>query len=492
MNRFLRTTVIAAAATAVFAQSVPLLEQIRAHLTANDLRADVSFLASDALEGRGTPSLGLDIAAEFVAAQFRRAGLEPVGDDGYFQTAPFATISPDSEGLSLVYDAGGVVTKADPSKIVIQNGAGLDLNRAPVLKVVATDTAAMNALTPDQVKGKVVILQSENQGRGGRGGRGFMPVSPALRDAALVVTLRPTVPAMNQAPQLRDMAAASTPPSIILSDAAIASAIATAKAGPLDAAISVHMAAPSVTPVKLRNVVGLLRGSDPALKDTYIILTGHYDHLGIRGTGPGDHIFNGANDDASGTSSVIEIANALAALHTRPRRSIVFMALFGEERGDLGSRYYASHPIFPLAKTIADVNLEQLGRTDETGEGEKLGQFNLTGFDFTDMPAVFHKCGELTGIKAVKDEAKSDSYFSRSDNAAFAAVGVPSTTLSVTYSYSDYHGAGDEWPKLDYENMAKVDWTIALAVYQMADGTGAPQWNANNPKTEAYRKARAN
>jgi Zn-dependent M28 family amino/carboxypeptidase len=236
-------------------------------------------------------------------------------------------------------------------------------------------------------------------------------------------------------------------------------------------------------------VIGVLRGSDPALKDTYLVLTAHYDHLGVRGTGEGDHIYNGANDDASGTSSVLEIARALAALPQRPRRSIVFIALFGEELGELGSRYYCQHPVFPLAKTIADINLEQLGRTDDT-EGPRLLQFNLTGFDYTDIAAFLSKAGEETGIRAVKHVENSDSFFGRSDNAAFADAGVPSTTLSVSYIFPDYHRPGDEWPKLDYDNMAKVDNAVALGVYRIADSAEAPRWNKDNPKTARYVEAR--
>ncbi len=496
MKSSLRIGVLAAAVSAAIAQSPTLFDQIRERLTANGLKADVSFLASDALEGRGTPSRGLDIAAEYIAAQFRRAGLEPAGDDDYFQTAPFAMVAPNPEGLSFVFDGSSGPLTADPSKLSIQNSAAVDLDHAQVIKLLTSDSDAANALTAEQVKGKVLVLQPPDPPAGsapaGRGGRGGMRLTPVMQQAALVVMLATNVPPANLAPQLRDASvSAATAPTITLADPTVRAALAAAKPGPLDASVTVHLAPPNSTPVKLRNVVGLLRGSDPVLKDTYVVLTGHYDHLGIRGSGPGDHIFNGANDDASGTSSVIEIANALGTLPTRPKRSIIFIALFGEERGDLGSHYYGAHPIFPLAKTIADVNLEQLGRTDETGEGEKIGQFNLTGFDYTNMPAIFRKYGEMTGIKVVKDEAKSDPYFLRSDNAAFAAVGVPSTTLSVAYSYSDYHGAGDEWPKLNYENMAKVDWTIALAFYHMADSPEEPHWNADNPKTEAYRKARA-
>jgi Zn-dependent M28 family amino/carboxypeptidase len=276
-------------------------------------------------------------------------------------------------------------------------------------------------------------------------------------------------------------------PILAVWDAAIQTAVAAAE----EIKVSVHIPAPTVVPVKLRNVIGVLRGSDPELKDTYLVLTAHYDHLGVRGSGDGDHIFNGANDDASGTSSVVEIAKALAALPQRPRRSIVFMTLFGEELGDLGSRYYCQHPVFPLAKTVANINLEQLGRTDDT-EGARLLQYNLTGFDYTDIAAFLSQAGERTGIRVVRHEQNSDSFFGRSDNAAFAEAGVPSTTLSVAYIYPDYHRPGDEWPKLDYDNMSKVDGAVALGVYRIADSAEAPQWNKANPKTARYVKAREN
>src|SRR6202030_20223 len=120
--------------------------------------------------------------------------------------------------------------------------------------------------------------------------------------------------------------------------------------------------------------------------DTYVMLTAHYDHVGMRATGE-DRIYNGANDDGSGTVSVVEIAGALAALDPRPKRSILFVTFFGEERGLLGSRYYGRHPIVPLEKTIADLNLEQVGRTDAT-DGPQIGTASITGFDFSELPGI--------------------------------------------------------------------------------------------------------
>jgi Zn-dependent M28 family amino/carboxypeptidase len=261
------------------------------------------------------------------------------------------------------------------------------------------------------------------------------------------------------------------------------------RAGQSTLKVSLKLAAGAAQRATLKNVIGVLPGSDPSLKDTYVLVTAHYDHLGVRPEGLGDRIFNGANDNASGSATLMEMANALAALPTRPRRSIAFIALFGEEVGEIGSAFYARHPVLPLDKTVADINLEQMGRTDGS-DGPKVGQFNLTGFDFTTMAPTFRKAAEDAGVRAVKDDRRGDDYFARSDNAAFALAGVPSTTASVTYDFPDYHAVGDEWPKLDYDNMAKVDSAVALAIFRIADDAVAPEWNTSNPKTKPFAEMR--
>jgi Zn-dependent M28 family amino/carboxypeptidase len=255
-----------------------------------------------------------------------------------------------------------------------------------------------------------------------------------------------------------------------------------------NATASVHLAAPHRTPAKLRNVIGVLRGSDPALRDTCVLLTAHYDHLGVRADGPGDRIYNGANDNGSGTVSVIEVARALAQLPQHPRRSIVFMTFFGEEEGLIGSDYYVHHPVWPLAKTVAELNLEQVGRTDST-EGAQVSNATLTGFDFSDLTTYVQRAGERTGIKIYKNAKNSDDYFSASDNFSLAEAGVPAETLCVAFDYSDYHAVGDEWQKIDYDNMARVDRAIALAMFLMADSEQPVRWNESNPKTAPFVKA---
>ena len=332
----------------------PAVQATLNQISAQSMRGHMAFLASDLLEGRNTPSRGLDLAAEYIAAQFRIVGLEPAGDNGYFQMADWDELEKN-------------------------------LRRRP-----------------------------------------GTPLPPVKAEG---------VP--------HDM---------------------------------------------VKNVVGVLRGSDPVLKDTYVLVTAHYDHVGMKPSGEGDRIFNGANDDASGTVSVIELAKAFASMKERPKRSIVFMTFFGEEKGLVGSRYYGAHPIFPIEKTVAGINIEQVGRTDDS-EGPQVASVGVTGFDFSEVGAIIKAAGAKTGINVWKHPVNSDKYFGASDNQALADQGIPAHTISVAYGFPDYHGVGDEANKIDYENMAKVDRAVALAVATIANDTNAPKWDENNPKAAKYLKA---
>jgi hypothetical protein len=460
--------------------------QIRPRVTANELKADVSFLASDALQGRGTPSPGLEIAGEYIAAQFRRAGLEPAGDDGFFQTAEYQSVTPNPEAADLTLEMGGKTYQADRAAMSVQQPVAADLSRAPIIRISLNDSAALNAMSPGSLRGKALLVDIPDAGGAAFAGVRRIQAAAGRLAPAIIIFSRSSGAGAGSRARLREASApASSVPILVVWDAAIRGALGASG----DATVSVHIPAPAIQTVKLRNVVGVLRGSDPVLRDTYVVLSAHYDHLGVRGTGEGDRIFNGANDDASGAASVIAAAGALSALKEKPKRSIVFITLFGEEVGALGSRHYCQHPVFPLAGTIADINLEQLGRTDDL-EGPRLLQFNLTGFDYTNIASIFQKAGDESGIKVVKHEKNSDAFFAASDNASFAEAGIPSTTISVSYIFPDYHKAGDEWPKLDYENMASVDMAITLGLFRIADSNDEPQWNADNPRTARYIQAR--
>jgi Zn-dependent M28 family amino/carboxypeptidase len=274
-----------------------------------------------------------------------------------------------------------------------------------------------------------------------------------------------------------------------VTDAGIAEFFASLPAGKTQALVTINVSAPTQTPVKVHNVIGILRGSDPALKDTCVLVTAHYDHLGLKPPGPGDRIYNGANDDGSGTVSVMELADALAASRVRPRRSVVFITFYGEEKGVLGSRYYAEHPVFPLGKTVADINLEQMGRTDST-EGPQIANASVTGFGYSTVTDTLELAGRLTGIRVYKHPKNSDAYFALSDNQALADAGVPAHTLCVAFDYPDYHGVGDEWTKIDYNNMAKVDRMVAVALLRLANSARAPEWSATNPLAARYLETR--
>jgi Zn-dependent M28 family amino/carboxypeptidase len=235
--------------------------------------------------------------------------------------------------------------------------------------------------------------------------------------------------------------------------------------------------------------VGVLRGSDPALAARHVMLSAHYDGTGPEGGGGedgGDRIWNGANDDSSGTAALIETASALARMPARPRRSILFAAFFGEEKGLRGSRYYAAHPVVPLARTVADLNLEHLGRTDSTEDGSRAGTASLTGFDYSDVPSIFQRAGALVGVDVYKDARRSDAFFAASDNLPLAEAGVVAHTLCVVFEdFPDYHRPGDEWPKLDYANMEKTVRMVAAAALLIADGAEEPRWR-DRPETAEY------
>jgi len=171
-----------------------------------------------------------------------------------------------------------------------------------------------------------------------------------------------------------------------------------------------------------------------------------------------------------------------------PKRSIVFIVFFGEEIGLWGSRYYARHPLVPPAQTIAGLNLEQVGRTDDS-EGLQVRTATVTGYDFSDLPGILADAGKATGIRVYKHPKNSDAYFGRSDNQSLADLGIPAHTLSVSFEFPDYHKVGDSWDKIDYENMAAVDRTVALGLLRLASDEAPPKWNEQYAPAKRYVEA---
>jgi hypothetical protein len=494
------------------------LEQV----SAESMRGHLSFLASDALEGRRTPSRGLDIAAEYIAAQFRRAGLEPAGDDGYFQTANWRLTARDATAFRLSF--GGA--PSPPVVVAEQIGVGfsiagfnlwepkgeLSVSGARLLKL---DFASVPAgLTREQVAGRVVVTEFPAMPRGDqaravqllREENDFLARMRELGSPLVLSFDRRMARARGgRAPRVVDpeqstlggrdpelgVGGAQTAPLVVVYGAEAARFFDSLPAGDAPATLDVRIPAPVETPIKVRNVAGILRGSDPTLKDTYVIVSAHYDHIGVRegcDAAKEDCINNGANDDGSGTVGVVELASALSKLAARPRRSILFLTFFGEELGLVGSRFYGRHPVVPLAKTVAQINMEQIGRTDDS-EGTQVGTLAVTGFDFSDVGATLQRAGEAEGVRVYKHPTKSDAYFQRSDNQSLADAGVPAHTAGVAFEFPDYHAVGDHWEKIDYANMARVARAVGRAALLIADSTQEPRWNEQNPKAAAYVEA---
>ena len=290
-----------------------------------------------------------------------------------------------------------------------------------VFKIDARDAKSLESLTPAEVEGKAVFAEVSGVGSRDRAASraitAFMTRMTALKASVVVNVCRQLSAATGFArgraidpENPRTVIAASAerpgPPLITVHDPKLLALFESLPLGASDkAVVSVHLGEPVTRPVKVRNVVGLLRDWRQP-KDSYVIVTAHYDHIGKHGAAgaKNDQIYNGANDDGSGTVSVVELASALATLKTHPKRSILFMTFFGEEKGLLGSRYYGRHPVVPIEKTVAGVNLEQLGRTDDV-EGPRIGAAVMTGHGYSDVSDVFTAAGQSEEIRVYPTSA---------------------------------------------------------------------------------------
>jgi hypothetical protein len=478
-------------------------------ISADSLRGHLSFLASDLLEGRATPSRGLDLAAEYIAAQFRRAGLETIGDAGYFQTANFAIDEPSADDFEVVFHLGDHDVRVPFGRITLKDGLQpLDIRKVRVFKLDADGGSAHNIPKGEaRLKDKAVLLvepeaelpspQKRNQAIFARNrlrGQLFeqqavllISVDRQLPSGSGLAQSRRTIP-FNSDGSPPPAVRISRVPEMVVHDPALVKQLESFASGETSATLSLHLGAPARKTAKVRNVIGLLRGSDAKLRETYVLVSAHYDHLGLANAEGPDKTFNGANDDGSGTVSVIELASAIAALPTRPKRSLVFVTFFGEERGLLGSRYYMRHPVVPLEETVADVNLEQLGRTDAS-DGVQQSTASMTGFDYSSLATTFERAGQRVGIRVSKSDQFSDRFFRASDNFSFAQRGIPAHTICVAYIYPDYHGLGDHWEKVDFANMARVDRMVALGLLMLANDPERPRWNLSNPRGANYARA---
>ena len=211
------------------------------------------------------------------------------------------------------------------------------------------------------------------------------------------------------------------------------------------------------------NVIGIIPGADGSLAGETVVVGAHHDHVGVGQPVDGDSIYNGADDDASGVVAVLEIARALAA-GSAPRRTVVLLFSTAEELGLLGTQWYLQHPAVPLERTVADLQVEMIGRPDSLAGG--TGGAWLTGFERSTMGRLLRDAG----LNVVSDPRPEMNFFMRSDNAPFAFRGIPAHTLSSYSMHEDYHRPSDEVETVDFRHMTMVIESAIRAVELLANG----------------------
>ena len=435
-------------------------------VSADALRKHVEFLASDNLTGRGIPSQGLEEAADYIAAQFKQIGLEPGGDNGFSQTYGRILIKPDMNGYKFEIRGNGPAIQVLPTEILLFADKAMNLDDVKIVKIDPT-SGAWADLKEQDVKGNIIAIPIQTtpdaQGKFAAASAFVTKLKPALilmygpAAAALNVPGRLIEPGQDQPPPVL--------PRMPIRTEAFRTALEKLPNGDTKMRATLQLRDPIQQPIKLRNIAGVLRGSDPQLKDSYVVLSANYDGFPTRRFGE-DTIFNGANTNISGVAAMIEIAKALAG--NPPKRSILFVVTSGETPDGPGSKQYREHPLVPIDKTVACIHLMQLGRTDST-DGPKLGSAAITAFTRSGLPRAFATSAKPLGVTFYEDKVRdAEQGPGRGFKPMLLDKGVPSHTIYVAFSYPEARRMSDEAGKLDYENMAKVTRGIVAGLLNMA------------------------
>jgi Zn-dependent M28 family amino/carboxypeptidase len=440
------------------------------------MRADVKFLSSDLLEGRGTGARGGRIAEEYLAAQFEIAGIKPLGDNGtYLQKVPLIGLTTQAESSLRI-----IPQKGDPHSLryledFVANALSLKerekINASMVFVGfgVTAPEFQWNDYEGVDVKGKVVIAlvndppSQDPKFFGGKAmtyyGRWTYKYEEAARQGAAGILLIHNFEMASYGwgvvknSNSGEQAYLENPPGKYALPMAgwiteeTASSIASFSGSDLQTwfqkaktpgfrAIELPVKVEGELIAKIRsleanNVIGILEGSDPQRKDEAIVYTAHYDHLGIGNPVQGDTIYNGAEDNASGTALLMELARAFAESSKRPSRSVVFLAVTGEERGLRGSEYYGKSPKIPPKKTMVNLNYDGLAMWGESAD------VTLTGADRTSIWPIVQEVAKEIGYRIEPEAHPEAGYYYRSDHFSLARVGIPAFSID---SGSDYVG----------------------------------------------------
>jgi Zn-dependent M28 family amino/carboxypeptidase len=492
--------------------------------------AYVKVLADDNMQGRETGSDGLRRAEAYTVEQLKRSGMEPAGENGFYQTVKFdrRTVDEKSSFAALVRDGKTVPLVLGEDAYFATN---VDMPSAEIAAPLAFVGYGLKIPEKNEddyagldLKGKVAVyisgspenipsaLSAHSQTAMERGkalrAAGAIGVIRILNPAAIDapwsrIALNRTAPAMQIAdPQMQDFAGIKVALTFNPERAeklfegsghTFAEVAALAKTRkelprlPLASTLTAHAAIESTT-VPSDNIIAKLPGSDPALKNEYVVLSAHIDHLGIRAPINGDSIYNGALDNASGSALLLDLAAYLKAHPEELRRSVLFVFVTAEEKGLLGSRYFAAHPTVDAQSIIADIN------TDMFLPIIPLKTLMVLGIDESTLGARAAAVAKSVGVNPIPDPMPLRNIFIRSDQYSFVLHGVPSVMMSVwaepgapeekvleNWLSTRYHAPSDDLNQpIDLQSAALFEEIVLRLLVDTANADTRPHWNADS------------
>lgn len=454
------------------------------------LEKHLRIIASDAMMGRRTGEQGNNLAARYIAEQFRASGIKPTPDnDDYFQYFSLQNVAP-AKTASLSW--GGKTFENGAEALLIHGKENQEEGEA-----VFVGYGEEKDFKEKDVKDKIVVAQfgipnSQNPMEAFQASEGKRQLAEKLGAKALIELYHLQLPWKSivnylnntRMEMVSDEEANAKLVHFWINDESKALLAKINKED--DKHISFETSGLIKSLVRTQNVVGMIEGVDAALKDEFIILSAHYDHVGTASHAPGgtpeDSIFNGARDNGMGVVGLIAAAKALG--EKPPSRSVLFIAFTGEEMGLLGSQYYSEHPLIPLNKCIFNLNIDGAGYNDTS-------LVSVIGLDRTGAKEEIEKGSEAFGLGVFGDPSPEQGLFDRSDNVNFAAKGIPAPTFSEGLKAFDaeimktYHQVTDEVDTMDFDYLLKFCQAYVYSARLIANKKERPQWEAG----DKYEKA---
>lgn len=440
-----------------------------------------TYLASDELMGRDPARPEIKLAYTFIADQLKKYGAMPVpGADGYFQNIPFRLSSPPTKGQVSIGDSifiqGKSLLVLDGKSLsgdfeLIEVGFGLESDyegKDVTGKVVVTNIGAPNRMTPADLfslgREKVALAQA-------KGAIGLIEMYNIPSIPWQLISNNLNRPQMGI-----DQGASSALPYIWIKDLTneIKNTVATRKV----TKATFEIEGKNNRSIEGKNVLAWIEGTDPELKNEFVLLSAHYDHVGVgKPDAEGDSIFNGARDNAVGTIAVLNAARYFAS--NPPKRSVLLALWTAEEKGLLGSGYFANNPLIPLKQIVFNLNIDNAGYNDTS-------IITVIGLGRTSGDHLISEAVAEYGIKATPDPSPEQGLYDRSDNVNFARKGIPAPSFTLGFTAFDntitqyYHKAADETESFDMD-YATIYWkSYILAAQKIADTFEKPIWQAGD------------